>query len=79
MARASSIHIKPSKRGTLRKALGVKKGKKIPAAKLKTKTSDSAAMARKKNFARNARKWKKELYIYPSHTAEGKIHNIIKR
>ena len=59
MSSASGIHIKPSKRGTLRKALGVKKGRKIPAAKLKTKTSDSAAMARKKNFARNARKWKK--------------------
>ena len=37
----------------------VKKGKKIPISKLKTKKGDSAAMRKKKNFARNARKWKK--------------------
>jgi len=55
----SKIYIKPSKRGSLRKALGVKKGKKIPISKLKTKKGDSAAMRKKKNFARNARKWKK--------------------
>ena len=56
---ARGIYIKPSKRGTLRKALGVKQGKKIPAAKLKKKPGDSKAMAKKKLFARNARKWKK--------------------
>ena len=55
----SKIKIKPSKKGSLRKALGVKKGEKIPASKLKSKPGDSAAMAKKKNFARNARKWKK--------------------
>ena len=59
MARKKSkIYIKPSKRGSLRKALGVKKGQKIPC-KLATKPGDSAAMRKKKNFARNARKWKK--------------------
>jgi hypothetical protein len=55
-----AIKIKPSKRGSLRKALGTKKGKKIPASKLKTKSSDSPAMRKKKNFARNARKWRKK-------------------
>ena len=58
MAR-SKIHIKPSKRGTLRKALGVKKGKNIPVRKLKAKKGDSLAMRKKKTFARNARKWNK--------------------
>ena len=53
----SGIYIKPSKRGTLRKALGVKKGEKIPASKLKSKSTDSPAMKKKKLFARNARKW----------------------
>tara|TARA_Y100001951_G_scaffold105165_1_gene120357 strand:- start:4055 stop:4243 length:189 start_codon:yes stop_codon:yes gene_type:complete len=54
------IYIKPSKRGSLRKALKVKKGQKIPAGKLKTKGTDSKAMKKKKVFARNARKWKKK-------------------
>lgn len=53
----SEIHIKKSKVGTLRKALGTKKGKKIPASKLADKPGDSPAMRKKKNFARNARKW----------------------
>lgn len=53
----SGIYIKPSKRGTLRKALGVKEGEKIPASKLKPKSTDSPAMKKKKLFARNARKW----------------------
>ena len=55
----STIKIKPSKKGTLRKALVVKKGEKIPTSKLKNKTGDSPAMRKKKNFARNARAWKK--------------------
>jgi len=54
------IYIKPSKRGSLRKALKVKKGKSIPASKLKIKKSDSKAMKKKKVFAKNARKWKKK-------------------
>ena len=53
----SKIYIKPSKRGSLRKALGVTRGKPIPKKLLKKKPSDSPAMAKKKNFARNARKW----------------------
>jgi hypothetical protein len=55
-----AIRIKPSKRGTLRKALGVKKGQKIPAGKLAIKKTDSPAMRKKKTFAKNARKWKKK-------------------
>ena len=54
------IYIKPSKRGSLRKALKAKKGKSIPASKLKVKKSDSKAMKKKKVFAQNARKWKKK-------------------
>jgi len=53
-----AIHIKKSKRGSLHKALGIPEGKKIPASMLKDKPGDSAAMRKKKNFARNARKWK---------------------
>ena len=56
---ARKIYIKPSKRGSLREALKVPKGKKIPVSKLKIKKTDSAAMKRKKTFADNARKWKK--------------------
>jgi|TARA_Y100000310_G_scaffold16443_1_gene16401 hypothetical protein len=54
------IYIKPSKRGSLRKATGTKKGKNIAASKLKVKKSDSKAMKKKKVFAQNARKWKKK-------------------
>ena len=60
MAAKKKIYIKPSKRGSLRKALKVKKGKNIPASKLKVKKSDSKAMKKKKVFAKNARKWKKK-------------------
>ena len=54
------IYIKPSKRGSLRKATGTKKGKNIAASKLKVKKSDSKAMKKKKVFAQKARKWKKK-------------------
>jgi len=53
------IYIKPSQRGSLRKATNTPKGKKIPASKLKDKPGDSKAMKKKKVFARNARKWNK--------------------
>jgi len=44
-----------------RKKFGyTKKGKSIPASKLKIKKSDSKAMKKKKVFAKNARKWKKK-------------------
>lgn len=52
-----AIYIKPSKRGSLHKLLGLSQGKKIPAADLADKPGDSAAVRKKKNFARNARKW----------------------
>jgi hypothetical protein len=57
---ANKIYIKPSKRGTLRAALGTPKGQNIPVSKLQVKSGDSAAMKKKKIFAQNARKWKKE-------------------
>tara|TARA_R100001480_G_scaffold119334_1_gene118424 strand:- start:832 stop:1014 length:183 start_codon:yes stop_codon:yes gene_type:complete len=60
MKKKPRIYIKPSKRGSLRKALKVKKGKSIPASKLKVKKGDSKAMKKKKVFAKNARKWKKK-------------------
>jgi len=53
-----AIHIKKSKVGSLHKHLGVKKGDKIPASKLKDKPGDSKAVKKKKVFARNAKKWK---------------------
>lgn len=52
-----AIHIKKSKQGSLHKHLGVAKGKKIPASKLKIKSTDSPAIRKKKQFAINARKW----------------------
>lgn len=61
MAKKSRIYIKPSKRGSLRKALGTPKGKNIPASKLAIKKGDSVAMKKKKIFAQNARKWKHEM------------------
>jgi len=60
VAKRKKIYIKPSKRGSLRKATGTPKGKKIPASKLKIKPGDSKAMRKKKQFAINARKWKKK-------------------
>jgi hypothetical protein len=56
----SKINIKPSKRGSLRKHLGVSGDKNIPASKLQIKPGDSAAIRKKKVFAQNARKWKHE-------------------
>lgn len=53
-----AIHIKPSHKGRLHRALGVPAGKKIPASKLaKAKHSRSAAVRKQANFAANARKW----------------------
>ena len=54
------IKIKPSKVGSLHEHLGVAKGDKIPASKLKIKAGDSPAIRKKKQFALNARKWKHE-------------------
>lgn len=57
--RRRKIRIKPSKRGSLRRATGAKQGERIPEATLRAmKNSSSAAMRKKANFALNARKWK---------------------
>ena len=53
------IFIKPENRGSLRAALKTPKGKNIPRKQLKDKPGDSASLRKKKNFARNASKWKK--------------------
>jgi len=53
------IYIKPSKRGSLRKATKTPKGKNISASKLKVKSTDSPAMKKKKVFAKNAKGWNK--------------------
>ena len=55
-----SIKIKKSKQGSLHTHLGVPQGKKIPASKLKIKSTDSSAIKKKKQFAINAKKWKHE-------------------
>ena len=47
------------KKGALHKELGVKQGEKIPAGKLEIKAGDSALMRKRKQFALNAKKWKK--------------------
>jgi len=55
----STIRIKKSRQGSLRSALGAKKGQKIPVAKLrKAAKSGSPAMRKKAQFALNARKFK---------------------
>jgi hypothetical protein len=60
MAGRSGIKIKKSNKGKLRKSLGAKKGKKIPASKLKKAANSSNPTTRKRaQFALNARKWKK--------------------
>ncbi|MHB8483998.1 MAG: hypothetical protein ACYDBV_14975 [Nitrospiria bacterium] len=48
------------KRGALHADLGVKKGRKIPTAKLTIKPGDSTLEKRRKQFAINARKWNKK-------------------
>lgn len=54
-----SINIKPSKRGSLHKALGVPMGKPIPLAKIKkAEHSKSPALRKKARFADNARHFK---------------------
>lgn len=53
----AGIHIKKSHKGLLHKDLGVKQGEPIPASKLKVKSTDSAAVKKRKVFAQNAKKW----------------------
>ncbi|OQC40820.1 MAG: hypothetical protein BWX61_01468 [Bacteroidetes bacterium ADurb.Bin035] len=58
--RKSKIYIKPSKRGSLHKALGVPMDEKIPANLLAIKPTDSPAMRKKKIFAKNFRNARKK-------------------
>jgi len=56
----SGIYIKPANRGKLRKSAKVKKGKKIPVAKLRAmKKSKNPKTRKRATFALNARKWNK--------------------
>lgn len=58
--KGKKIHIKKSKRGSLRKSTGTKKGKKIPVKELQKKKRSKNPRTRKKaTFALNARKWNK--------------------
>lgn len=57
----SGIKIKKSNQGKLRKSAGVKKGQKIPVAKLRQmKKSANPKTRQRANFALNARKWNKK-------------------
>ncbi|HPO11672.1 MAG TPA: hypothetical protein PLM63_03750 [bacterium] len=58
--RKSKIYIKPSKRGSLHKALGVPMDEKIPLSMLTIKSTDSPAMRKKKTFAKNFRNARKK-------------------
>jgi hypothetical protein len=53
----SPIKIKPSKKGSLHKALGIPQGNKIPSNKLAVKPTDSPIIKKKKIFALNSKKW----------------------
>lgn len=56
----SGIHIKASRKGSLHKALGVPKGKKISEKKLeKAEHSKNPKLRKKAQFAENAKKWRK--------------------
>jgi hypothetical protein len=53
-----AIHIKPSHKGRLHRALGVPEGQPIPAAKVAAaKRSSSAAVRKEATFAQNAKGW----------------------
>ncbi len=54
----SGIKIKKSNQGKLRKTAGAKKGRKIPASKLRQmKRSKNPTTRKRATFALNARKW----------------------
>lgn len=54
----AKIAIKPSRKGLLHKNLGVPPGDKIPAGKLnEALNSESGAVRKRANFAKNARRW----------------------
>jgi len=54
-----SIKIKKANRGLLHKKLGVAKGKKLTSNQIKVKPGDSTKLKKEKQFAINARSWKK--------------------
>lgn len=59
----SSIYIKPSKRGSLRKAMKAKEGEKLSVSEMTKRLNSpntSSTMKKKLNFAINARKWNHE-------------------
>ena len=57
---SSPINIKPSHRGLLHQSLGVAPGAKIPVAKIqKAANSSNATLAKRAQFALNARSWNK--------------------
>jgi len=59
MANKSGIWINPANKGRLHKALGVKKGAKIPVARLrKAAKSKNETLRKRAQFALNARKFK---------------------
>ncbi len=60
MAKRKKNFLSGLKKGALHKTLGVKKGKKIPASKLRIKKGDSALTKKRKQFAINAAKWRKK-------------------
>lgn len=60
MASKSGINIKKSNQGKTRKRHGVKKGQKVPVAKLQKDAHSKNPTTRKRaQFALNARKWNK--------------------
>lgn len=58
---ADKIKIKPSKVGSLHKALGIPEGSMIPESTIRSKLagSPSEGMRKKLQFAENAKKWGK--------------------
>lgn len=62
---SSSIHIRPSEKGSLHQALGIKPNSLIPASRLQSALhgSPSPALKKKLVFAENARKWGKGVLI----------------
>jgi oligoendopeptidase F len=57
----SGIRIKKANRGKLRKSAKAKKGRKIPASKLRSmKKSKNPKTRKRATFALNARRWKKK-------------------
>lgn len=59
-SKKNPIKIKPSKKGTFRKATGTKDGEKIPQSEINAKKKSSdPAMRKKAVFADNAKRFKK--------------------